>query len=303
MSRLRRRRRRRLSALALLPLAATTATAGVALAATEAAIAPSAEISADRGVVRYGKAVRLSGTVPGGPAAGVRISFRREGSDRWRDSRGTRTDESGSYSTRVKPPASGYFRAHAEGGQPSSEVPVRVRSVTKVRVKRHIVVGDRVKVSGRVRPASAGRRVEVKLRGRDKSVRTRSGGRFKRSWKPRSTGNGKVRAVARGDRLAAGSRSRARKVTVYRPASASWYGPGFYGNRTACGQTLTPSTLGVANKSMPCGTKLTLRHGNRSVRVKVIDRGPFAGNREFDLTGATKNRLNFGSTGTVLSSR
>ena len=303
MSRLRRSRRRRLSALALLPLAATTATASIALAATEVATAPTAEISADRGAVRYGKAVRLSGTVPGGAAAKVRISFRRDGTDRWRDARGIETDESGSYSTRVKPPASGYFRARPEGGQPSSEIPVRVRSVTKVRVKRHVVVGDRVKISGRVRPASAGRVVEIKLPGADRSARTRSGGRFKQRWKPRSTGNGKVRAVARGDRLAAGSRSRARKVTVYRPASASWYGPGFYGNRTACGQTLTPSTLGVANKSMPCGTKLTLRHGSRSVRVKVIDRGPFAGNREFDLTGATKNRLNFGSTGTVLSSR
>jgi rare lipoprotein A len=39
------------------------------------------------------------------------------------------------------------------------------------------------------------------------------------------------------------------------------------------------------------------------VRVEVIDRGPFAAGREFDLTGATKNRLNFGSTGTILSSR
>jgi rare lipoprotein A len=285
------------------PLAATTATTGVALAATEAATAPTAQISADRGAVRYGKAVRLSGTVPGAASSAVTIGFRRDGTDRWHDTRAVETDEAGTYATRVKPPASGYFRAWPEGGQPSSEVPVRVRSVTKVRVKRHVVIGDRVKISGRVKPASAGRPVEIKLPGGDESARTRSGGRFKESWKPRSTGNGKVRAVARGDRLAAGSRSRARKVTVYRPASASWYGPGFYGNSTACGQTLTPSTLGVANKSMPCGTKLTLRHGNRTVRVKVIDRGPFAGNREFDLTGATKNRLNFGSTGTVLSSR
>ncbi|HZA88842.1 MAG TPA: septal ring lytic transglycosylase RlpA family protein [Solirubrobacterales bacterium] len=71
----------------------------------------------------------------------------------------------------------------------------------------------------------------------------------------------------------------------------------------ACGGTLTPSTVGVAHRSMPCGTRLTLRHAGRSVRVEVIDRGPFVGGREFDLTGATKNRLNFGSTGTVLSSR
>jgi rare lipoprotein A len=39
------------------------------------------------------------------------------------------------------------------------------------------------------------------------------------------------------------------------------------------------------------------------VSARVIDRGPYASGREFDLTGATKARLGFGSTGTVLSSR
>ncbi len=71
----------------------------------------------------------------------------------------------------------------------------------------------------------------------------------------------------------------------------------------ACGGVLTPGTLGVAHKSMPCGTKLTLRYGGRSVTVRVVDRGPFAGNREFDLTSATKQRLGFPDVGTVLTSR
>src|SRR6266545_2545909 len=39
---------------------------------------------------------------------------------------------------------------------------------------------------------------------------------------------------------------------------ASWYGPGFYGNRTACGQLYTPEILGVAHLTLPCGTLLTL---------------------------------------------
>ena len=67
--------------------------------------------------------------------------------------------------------------------------------------------------------------------------------------------------------------------------------------------TLTPGTLGVANKTLPCGTKVTLRYHGRSVRVPVIDRGPYSGNREFDLTAATKARLGFASTGTVWSTR
>jgi rare lipoprotein A len=90
---------------------------------------------------------------------------------------------------------------------------------------------------------------------------------------------------------------------VYRPALASWYGPGFYGRHLACGGRLGFSTLGVANKTLPCGTRVTLRYRGRTLRVPVIDRGPFAGNREFDLTAATKRRLRFGSTGVVLSTR
>lgn len=72
---------------------------------------------------------------------------------------------------------------------------------------------------------------------------------------------------------------------------ASWYGPGFYGNRTACGQLYTPEILGVAHVTLPCGTPLDLTYGGRSVRVTVIDRGPFVGGRAIDLSNATKLAL------------
>lgn len=69
---------------------------------------------------------------------------------------------------------------------------------------------------------------------------------------------------------------------------ASWYGPGFYGETTACGITLTPQTLGVANLTLPCGTMLTLRSpAGRTITVPVIDRGPFIAGRTLDLTYAT----------------
>ena len=107
-----------------------------------------------------------------------------------------------------------------------------------------------------------------------------------------------------GDRLNAAASYRLRgRVNVYRPAHASWYGPGFYGHRTACGGTLTASVVGVANKSLPCGTRVTLRYGRRTVTARVIDRGPYSGAREFDLTAATKRRLGFPSTGIVWSTR
>jgi hypothetical protein len=69
---------------------------------------------------------------------------------------------------------------------------------------------------------------------------------------------------------------------------ASWYGPGFYGNRTACGQVYTPEIVGVAHKTLPCGTLLTLTYGSRVLTVPVIDRGPYIAGRTLDLSNATK---------------
>ncbi|HEV2249928.1 MAG TPA: septal ring lytic transglycosylase RlpA family protein [Candidatus Limnocylindria bacterium] len=72
---------------------------------------------------------------------------------------------------------------------------------------------------------------------------------------------------------------------------ASWYGPGFYGNRTACGQIYTPELLGVAHLSLPCGTTLTLTYGGRALTATVIDRGPYIAGRTLDLSNATRLAL------------
>jgi rare lipoprotein A (peptidoglycan hydrolase) len=89
------------------------------------------------------------------------------------------------------------------------------------------------------------------------------------------------------------------RLNVYRRALASWYGPGLFGNKLGCGGTLQVGSLGVANKSLPCGTKVTIRHRGRVVRVRVIDRGPYVGGREYDLTAATARRLGFSGHGPV----
>lgn len=73
----------------------------------------------------------------------------------------------------------------------------------------------------------------------------------------------------------------------HRDPNVSWFGPGFYGNRTACGQTLTETLQGVAHKSLPCGTLVTFRHAGIVVTVPVVDRGPYVAGRTWDLTGAT----------------
>lgn len=66
---------------------------------------------------------------------------------------------------------------------------------------------------------------------------------------------------------------------------ASWYGPGLYGNPLACGGRLWPSTWGVAHRSLPCGTLVTVCL-SRCASARVVDRGPFVGGRVLDLTAA-----------------
>lgn len=76
-------------------------------------------------------------------------------------------------------------------------------------------------------------------------------------------------------------------------AVASWYGPGLFGNRTACGQTLRPGTMGVAHKSLPCGSKVMIGYRGRFVITRVIDRGPYSHGRTWDLTQAVQRALRF----------
>ncbi len=87
----------------------------------------------------------------------------------------------------------------------------------------------------------------------------------------------------------------------WRTAEYSWYGPGLYGNGTACGQTLTRSLLGVAHRSLPCGTRVTLRNpaNGRTITVRVVDRGPYVAGRTWDLTSAACNALNACHTGRI----
>jgi len=83
--------------------------------------------------------------------------------------------------------------------------------------------------------------------------------------------------------------------TVYK--AATWYGPGFWGKSTACGFTLTPTTLGVAHRKLPCGTQVTFSYGGASVTATVIDRGPFHKGYTWDLTKKTAKRVGFLAVG------
>lgn len=81
----------------------------------------------------------------------------------------------------------------------------------------------------------------------------------------------------------------------------SWYGPGMYGSRTACGVTLTKTVMGVASRTLPCGTKVTFRNpdNGKVVTVPVIDRGPYVSGRIWDMSAGLCLYLDHCYTGTI----
>jgi rare lipoprotein A len=87
-------------------------------------------------------------------------------------------------------------------------------------------------------------------------------------------------------------------ATAIKPvALATWFGPGFYGQKTACGQTLTPAVVGVANRTLPCGTLVRFGYKGRVATVPVIDRGPYAHNgAQWDLTTGAASALGMADT-------
>ena len=81
--------------------------------------------------------------------------------------------------------------------------------------------------------------------------------------------------------------------------NVSWYGPDFYGRRTACGFAMTKTLLGVAHRTLPCGTRITFRNpaNGRTLTLPVVDRGPYVSGRDWDLTGGACLALNHCYTG------
>jgi rare lipoprotein A len=194
----------------------------------------------------------------------------------------------------------------AQAKQSRHPRPEPVASHVSLHVSRHsLLYGGRLLLQGKVGPGGP-HRVKVVVGGPEGGLlitRTNPSGAFAVRWKLSRTGTYRARAFGIHERGMKGSASPARLVTVYKRVEVSYYGPGLYGNGVACGGTLWPGTLGVANKTLPCGTMVKLRYHGRSVTVPVIDRGPYVAGREFDLTTATKERLGFPGLGVVLSSR
>jgi hypothetical protein len=88
-------------------------------------------------------------------------------------------------------------------------------------------------------------------------------------------------------------------IPIFKDSRATLYGPGFWGHHTACGQKLTRATLGIASRTLKCGTPVTVLYRGREITVRVIDRGPFANGASWDLTMATAKALGIKETATI----
>jgi hypothetical protein len=177
---------------------------------------------------------------------------------------------------------------------------MRVRAATL-----NVLAGQSMRAKGTLLPRLADAKVSLQLLlGRSwvsvASTRTGARGRFALRYAPPRTGSWVAQLRYRSAAGAPGTTRRLGVLSAFQVAEASWYGGG---GGLACGGELTSATMGVANKTLPCGTWLTIRYGDRSVRVQVIDRGPYVAGREFDLTEATKRALGFEGVGAVWATR
>jgi rare lipoprotein A len=173
----------------------------------------------------------------------------------------------------------------------------------------HVLVGNVARFSGAFSARDAGRTVTIERFDAQSgawtavaTARVLQDGSYLARWRADVTGHHRTRATLQrardanedgGAALLAAAQPDEASMTVYRPAVASWYGPGLYGRTTACGVRMTRTLLGVAHRRLPCGTEVALTYGGRSISVPVVDRGPFRPGRRWDLTAATAKALGF----------
>jgi hypothetical protein len=270
--------------------------------------------------IAYGHDVIVRGAAPSEAGHTVVLEFARRGDSAWRRLSSSTIAGDGSFRLTGALAQSGLVRAldastgaqtpllaRASGGGPvaptSAPVPVDVAARVRVRPRPISVLGGQaILVRGRLLPGLAGRKVSLQGRqdGRWRtltSTLTRSAGRFMLRYVADVTREESIRVKFAGDHMNGRSTAPAGQMTVYREAGASWYSDG---GSTACG---FHAYYGVANRTLPCGSKVALRYHGRSVTATVDDRGPYVGGRDWDLNQNTASALGFGGVGTVWSSQ
>jgi rare lipoprotein A len=262
--------------------------------------------------VQVGRPVHITGTTPQAQA-GERVILQGQiaGRSQWRALQSTTVGAAGRFQFTAYLRRSGLVRVIASqdtrpqsssasgaasiaGGSSAAAKPIKVTAdIVARKSDRAVLAGGRVIVHGRVLPAAGVR--HVRLQGHSghgwqtlASGRTGGTGRYTLGY-PATTGtNRMLRVLFAGDAANARATASAGTVTVYQPSVASWYYDA--GLQTGCGFN---ARYGVANKSLPCGTKVQFRYGGRTVLATVDDRGPYVAGRTWDLGQSTRAALGF----------
>lgn len=175
------------------------------------------------------------------------------------------------------------------------------KSAAAEQAMRHTLLGKAVTFRGTARPGAriAVQRLDDGVWVTEAETVAGRSGRYVARWQSKQIGVFEMRAVPAGGSVRASAVEESVLVKVYKPAGATWYGRGWYGRRTACGQTLRPTLMGVAHKTLPCGTRVSFLYEGRTITVPVIDRGPFGAGLSWDLTTAAADELGFLAAGRV----
>ena len=171
-----------------------------------------------------------------------------------------------------------------------------------------LLVGQTAVATGTLPASNAGSAVQLQVRRSTRAwstvaraVAARDGG-FTISWRATTSGQLTLRVVSAPDTGTATTAASTAMATpqatlsVYSRVVATWYGPGLYGRHTACGETLSPTIVGVADRTLPCGTPVSLSYNGQTLVIPVIDRGPYTSGVTLDLTHAAAQELGITTT-------
>ena len=271
--------------------------------------------------VKFGDAVSVTGTAPVADAGKrVLLETAARTAPTWRQTAAATIGARGTFRLRFVPRRSSLVRALVQappsaapvataaavdnptGGASSQLQVVTVTARFVLKARQHAVLGGGpVHVAGTLRPELPGR--VVRLQGHTptgwrtlSTSRTGARGGFRLGFSPAAGTGERLRMLFGGDGRNGRTVQPAGNATVFDSTVASWYDDG--GN-TACG---FHAGLGVANRTLPCGTKVAFHYGTRTVTAVVDDRGPYVGDREWDLNQNTAAALGFAGVGTVWSS-
>ena len=122
---------------------------------------------------------------------------------------------------------------------------------------------------------------------------TRQGGTFRASYRPPRPTSAMLRIAAGAHRHTLG------RLNAYRRTTVSWYGPGPVRQQAVLRRAPDAEHDRRRQQVAAVRHEADPAQAARIIRARVVDRGPYVGGREFDLTSATRQRLHFSGVGVV----